>query len=385
MQELSETIRDGDEYVKSVLGGESRKRGRWECQDWEAEMLFCIVSKGRPGNVLQAEARLLSGGARTSSIVWIVGRGDRLAYESAGGACQVLEGGGLCASRNLAIDEARRRQYEYAVQLSDDLRKVDVVRAGPELRHFFDESTWKAPGDFSAANAAAKSFGTSPVSPVAAARLVRAVMRQIGAKLGGCYPTPNQGQAMSAPPLQRSHFVVGDFVVIDAASPLRFDERFLLKEDYDFTAQHLHHYGLVARCNRVVAEFVHRTNSGGAVDIRDDQTEKDMIALLHHKWPGTFRPSTKPNKRDVEVTLRWSERSSEIGGRRRIDRPPLPSRFFNDRKLGEDDYPHHPRRRRRKLKARKAILVEMIAREQRDLAALEANRLADADDWLGEF
>jgi len=45
-------------------------------------------------------------------------------------------------------------------------------------------------------------------------------------------------------PATTEHFIVGDFIVVDVRGEggtrgLRFDERFQLKEDYDFTAQHL--------------------------------------------------------------------------------------------------------------------------------------------------
>ena len=48
---------------------------------------------------------------------------------------------------------------------------------------------------------------------------------------------------------------VGD---LDAArTSLRFDERMTLKEDYDYTAQHLHEHGAVARSNRVFITATH--------------------------------------------------------------------------------------------------------------------------------
>ena len=34
-------------------------------------------------------------------------------------------------------------------------------------------------------------------------------------------------------------FVVGDFIVVDVGTDLRFDTSMVLKEDYDYTAQHL--------------------------------------------------------------------------------------------------------------------------------------------------
>lgn len=49
----------------------------------------------------------------------------------------------------------------------------------------------------------------------------------------------NTGYAFRMRPFTKHHFIVGDFIVVDSASPLRFDLNMRLKEDYDFTAQHL--------------------------------------------------------------------------------------------------------------------------------------------------
>ena len=75
-----------------------------------------------------------------------------------------------------------------------------------------------------------------------------------------------------------------------------------LKEDYDYTCQHLARYGLVARCDLILAEFAHRSNAGGAVAYRTGERERDMIRHLMKKWPGKFRMNPK---RANEVIMRW--------------------------------------------------------------------------------
>ncbi|MEL6311916.1 MAG: hypothetical protein AAFQ17_06055, partial [Pseudomonadota bacterium] len=166
--------------------------------------------------------------------------------------------------------------------------------------------------NISAATRAANNRGLVDISPAAAARVVRAAMRRTGAKLGGCHCTGNPGQAFSSAPVTTAHFVVGDLVVIDApGSPLNFDTRFKLKEDYDFTCQHLAAHGTVVRCNRLLAQFKHRDNAGGAVDDRTFKKERDMIRLLKHKWPGVFRPHTARAKKLTEVILFWASRDTE--------------------------------------------------------------------------
>ena len=44
------------------------------------------------------------------------------------------------------------------------------------------------------------------------------------------------------------------------------------KEDYDYTANHLSHYGQVCRVNRLYVKAIHRTNAGGAVADRTGTT-----------------------------------------------------------------------------------------------------------------
>lgn len=127
-------------------------------------------------------------------------------------------------------------------------------------------------------------------------------MRRQGAFYGGVYPNTNDGFAYATPPITTEHFIVGDFIVVDSVnSSLRFDERMTLKEDYDFTCQHLHTHGQVCRINRIFVGAEHYTNKGGAVAVRTTEREAANIAHLRAKWPGVFINQ----KRENEVILRW--------------------------------------------------------------------------------
>ena len=81
-------------------------------------------------------------------------------------------------------------------------------------------------------------------------------------------------------PVAAEHFVVGDFFVSQPSATCRFDEELTLKEDYDFTCQHIHLYGSVARCNRLTLLAEHYVNEGGAVSIRNATEEKKNIKRL---------------------------------------------------------------------------------------------------------
>ena len=96
----------------------------------------------------------------------------------------------------------------------------------------------------------------------APAALLHALLKATDKRLAGCFPNANPGLAAGTRPVADNLFIVGDFLVIDVdRTSLRFDERLMLKEDYDYTAQHLHEHGGV--CGQ---QFTLRGKSGQADD-----------------------------------------------------------------------------------------------------------------------
>merc|ERR1711879_784471 len=94
---------------------------------------------------------------------------------------------------------------------------------------------------------------------------MRAAPNKRKPQLGGVYPLSSCARCFAGDELARSHFIIGDFFVVDD-STVRFDETMTLKEDYDFTCAHLKKHGSVVRCQRMTVAAKHYTNSGGAVD-----------------------------------------------------------------------------------------------------------------------
>jgi len=113
----------------------------------------------------------------------------------------------------------------------------------------------------------------------------------------------NCSRSFGGDQVQFRHFILGDFFVVDKSS-IRFDEEMTLKEDYDFTAQHIYKHGSVIRCNRMVITAKHQTNAGGACSTRDKKglEEQRNIAILFRKWPRAFRAHPK---RKNEVVMHW--------------------------------------------------------------------------------
>jgi hypothetical protein len=126
-------------------------------------------------------------------------------------------------------------------------------------------------------------------------------------------PNSNTGFAFNTSPLLLEHFIIGDFIVVDVInSDIDFDERMSLKEDYDFTCQHLHKHGIVCRVNRIFMTAEHYTNAGGAVAVRTARRERKNIGVLRQKWPGVFLNQRREN----EVILSWKSRDISLGGNR---------------------------------------------------------------------
>eukprot|EP01052_Picozoa_sp_SAG31_P064322 SAG31_NODE_23191_length_509_cov_0.924390_1_plen_62_part_10 len=57
---------------------------------------------------------------------------------------------------------------------------------------------------------------------------------------------------MGDPPIKEKVFIIGDFIVVDPSSTVRFDELMCLKEDYDFTVRLMCYLSDINHCDAVV-------------------------------------------------------------------------------------------------------------------------------------
>lgn len=207
---------------------------------------------------------------------------DAAAYagqaKGAGLSIDIKVTGGLCETRNAGLDLAHEHEAT-AVQLSDDLRAV-----------------------FRAHGAVGSKSRRERITFPEAVALITDAMSAVGAMLGGCAPTDSLLNYNATRPLHTRAFIVGDFIVVRPCQ-LRFDTELKLKEDYDYTLQHVQKFGRVARVNSVLPRFIHRTNAGGACDFRTSTTEQDAIKVLRSKW-GRKVIADHPRKAD-EVVLRF--------------------------------------------------------------------------------
>lgn len=229
-----------------------------------------VISKGRPENVPKMEQ--LVGPA-----TWYVPQGEAMDYVKAG-APSVWEMivPGLCHARNSALEDAFHYDLN-CVQISDDLKRLErmyQMSGGRYLRATatFDEYL----------------------------QVMQEALTKYSAKFAGIAPTDNDYFFNPQRKVTQDTFIVGDLMMIKPSKP-RFDNALKLKEDYDFTMQHIRHYGTVARCNNLLASFSHRSNKGGAVAFRNEEREMEAIKYLKGKWGSWIKLNPK---RPNEVLLR---------------------------------------------------------------------------------
>ncbi len=237
----------------------------------ETNAYIAVISHQRPQNVPKLSALI-------GNATWYVGKGEKQIYQNHG-AERVVEGGGLCESRNMALRDSWALGLP-CVQLSDDLRQLKIARVQKE-------------------SAREVSVNASFVEVV---NHMLNRMKEADVRLAGIAPTANIFYFNPEKCVSKNLFIVGDFIIVDECD-LFFDEKLRLKEDYDYTLQHLTKYGAVARCNDVLAHFLHRTNAGGACAVRTSALEKEMILYLKLKW-GTDKIRDNGRRPD-EILLRW--------------------------------------------------------------------------------
>lgn len=206
-------------------------------------------------------------------VMWCVPDDEVGDYKRAG-AQFCAPTGGLIDSRNWAI-EAAQADGAHCLQLSDDLKSLRFTTGKDNKKR-------------------------QEISLGGAASYMRTQMEEAGVQLAGVAPTDNA--FFYNQPISSKLFIVGDMILIGPTSTPRFDPVLTLKEDYDFTCQHLATYGAVARCNGILASFQHRTNRGGAVAYRSPTREQENIAYLKRKWPGHIFDNPR---RENEVLLKW--------------------------------------------------------------------------------
>jgi len=78
--------------------------------------------------------------------------------------------------------------------------------------------------------------------------------------------------------------MVGANIIGIIKNPIRFDERLKVKEDYDYSMQHIEKYGGILRYMKYGIDVIHLTNQGGCVSYRTKDIEMNAYETLKKKW-----------------------------------------------------------------------------------------------------
>lgn len=209
-----------------------------------------VISHNRPNNVPVLEKAI------DCKATWFVGKGEGRDYTYEG-ASYVFESGGLVDSRNAALDYAWRHDLP-CVMLEDDLKGFYLaLDKKNKIRITFHD-------------------------------VVRYLKDSLEATRGmlylaGCAPTLNTFFYNPLKRISLNHYIIGSLILVRPCD-LWFDPQFRLKEDYDYTLQHIQHFGGVCRRNDILLDVKHYTNKGGAVEYRTDELERKTIRQLKGKW-----------------------------------------------------------------------------------------------------
>jgi len=191
--------------------------------------------------------------AQKKEYVFCVKNGEKHLYENYG-CCKVYETGSLVNSRNFALKHAFAKNI-ICVQLSDDINTIRTNKNFTSLRTIELDFAIKD--------------------------LVSVFEKVKNVYLMGVPPTNNYFYAKKL--ISKNTFCIGDLIFVKPCN-IYFDEMLTLKEDYDYTLQHIQKYGHCFRYQKYLFDFKHYKNSGGAVDYRNDEKELKNIQYLMRKW-----------------------------------------------------------------------------------------------------
>lgn len=179
-------------------------------------------------------------------------------------------GGSLVGNRNLALDYCFKRN-KICVQIDDDLLSVS-------LNDFTGKRTKQYVTVKQAIEDLIKGFITSDYN------------------FAGAPPTENPFFATKES--QENILITAPFT-LTKPNNIRFDKNMRLKEDYDYTLQHIKQGGCI-RYHKYLFNFKRYGNNGGAVSYRTSQLEQETIKYLQTKWGECIKLNAK---RENEILI----------------------------------------------------------------------------------
>lgn len=117
----------------------------------------------------------------------------------------------------------------------------------------------------------------------------------------GATATPNPFFTSNRMTLNR--FVASGWM-LTRPNPIRFDVNLALKEDYDYTLQHLRDHDAVLRHEDIFFMYSKTNSGGGVTDYRNETSEANAILYLREKW-GHDIIRANPRSPATEIIMKW--------------------------------------------------------------------------------
>jgi hypothetical protein len=229
------------------------------------EYIITCISHRRPENI-----EMIIKTTGTDNIIFVVN--DQIDYESyTAKGVKCIIGGSLTKNRNKALDYCFAKN-KLCIQIDDDLKKVCL-------------------NDFTG-----KRTGIN-LTVIEAIENLLPIFLKTNHLYCGAPPTDNPFFALE--PTKENILITAPFT-ITKPNPIRFDETLMLKEDYDYTLQHINNGTGCLRFAKYLFSFKSSTNIGGAVSYRTKELENKSIQYLINKWGECIRLNPK---RENEILL----------------------------------------------------------------------------------
>ncbi len=106
----------------------------------------------------------------------------------------------------------------------------------------------------------------------------------LGAKLWGLNVNNDKACYREYTPFSTTAYIGGPFQAVMRGCDLRYDEKLPLKEDYDFTLQHLNKYRCTFRVNKAYYLVRQSEQPGGCATYRTMERERAQLFALQAKW-----------------------------------------------------------------------------------------------------
>ena len=247
------------------------------------ETVFCIPSYKRHERQDTLEYLLSVGVPKENIYLFVQTEEDYKAYAEYAGKCNLIY------RHATSLPNTRNNILEYfgggknIVMLDDD---ISTISAGSNTRELVEVNTSEQFTDL--------------------IDTMFELTRRMGGSLCGFYPVCNAFFMSDSVDTKKP---VNTIIGFPKGVWLRFDERFVAKEDIELCGRVIASGGNIVRINNVSFKAKHRTNKGGANEIWKSGVNRKYARLLEEMYPSIYKVQGS-NKEEVRCITKNSRRKS---------------------------------------------------------------------------